>query len=285
MVTRRTHRRELLLRPGRLTDQTLEYLLAVFIKEHELLLHAITVLSNHHHTVVTDPKGAIVDFTRDFHSFIARNLNATFGEFESVWSSTQTSLVSLEGDEAIVDKIAYTLSNPVSSFLVREAIKWPGIRRAWPAAPRTIKRPPGIFADDERWPAEVTLELTRPPCFDNLDDEALAELIALRCESKEQDARDKAARQGIEFLGRRAVRRQRRRSRPHGREPRFGISPRLACKDKWRRIERLQANKVWQARYASCRKRWVAGERDVEFPYGTYLMRVRFGVRIAAAPT
>jgi hypothetical protein len=63
----------------------------------------------------------------------------------------------------MIDKIAYALSNPVSSFLVREAVKWPGVRRAWPAPAKVIKRPPlGIFADDERWPAEVTLEMTRP---------------------------------------------------------------------------------------------------------------------------
>jgi hypothetical protein len=286
MVTRRTHRRELLLKPGPLTNQLIEYLLAVFVIERELLLHAITVISNRYHQVATDPKGAIVDFIRDFHSFIARNLNAKFGEFESIWSRTQTSLVSLEDDEAMIDKIAYTLSNPVSSFLVREAVKWPGVRRAWPAPAKVIKRPPlGIFADDERWPAEVTLEMTRPPCFDELDDEALAELIELRCQQEEQEARDEANRLGIRFLGRRAVRKQQRRSHPKSREPRFGISPRVACRDKWRRIERLQANKAWKAEYNDCRDRWRAGDRDVVFPYGTYLYRVRHSVRVAERPT
>ena len=47
MVTRRTHRRELLLKPGKLTNQLIEYLLALFVDERELLLHAITVLANH----------------------------------------------------------------------------------------------------------------------------------------------------------------------------------------------------------------------------------------------
>jgi hypothetical protein len=285
MVTRRTHRRELLLKPGKLTNQLIEYLLALFVDERELLLHAITVLANHYHGVVTDPTGAIVDFTRDFHSFLARNLNATFGEFEAVWSRTQTSRVTLEDDEAMVDKIAYALSNPVSSFLVREAVKWPGVRRAWPAPAKVIKRPPGIFEDEERWPAEVTLEMVRPPCFEGLDDEALAELIELRCQQKEQEARDEAERLGIDFLGRRAVRKQRRRSRPKSRDPRFGISPKVACKDQWRRIERLQANKAWKAEYCDCRDRWRAGDRDIVFPYGTYLYRVRHRVAVAERPT
>jgi hypothetical protein len=81
------------------------------------------------------------------------------------------------------------------------------------------------------------------------------------------------------------VRKQRRRSRPERREPRFGISPRVACRDKWRRIERLQANKEWKAEYNDCRDRWRAGDRDVVFPYGTYLYRVRHSVRVAEPPT
>jgi hypothetical protein len=61
--------------------------------------------------------------------------------------------------------------------------------------------------------------------------------------------------------------------------------PRVACKDKWRRIERLQANKAWKAEYCERRDRWRAGDRDTVFPHGTYLYRVRHGVAVAERPT
>ena len=64
------------------------------------------------------------------------------------------------------------------------------------------------------------------------------------------------------FLGRRKVLEQSRYSRPKTREPRFGISPKVACRNKWRRIERLQANKRWLA----TGRRWRSGAAAITTP-------------------
>ena len=62
------------------------------------------------------------------------------------------------------------------------------------------------------------------------------------------------------------------------------MSPKLACLNKWRRIERLQANKLWLSEYRAARTRRSDGDRDVVFPAGTYQLRVLHGVKCAAAP-
>jgi len=58
---------------------------------------------------------------------------------------------------------------------------------------------------------------------------------------------------GIKLVGRKGVLRQRWNDSPNTREPRRGLSPRVACRNKWARIEALQRNKVFldlaKARY------------------------------------
>jgi hypothetical protein len=235
-----------LLRPSDEVNEIVGYFLAVLSAERGILLRAATALSNHTHKVATDPRGQIVNLLRDFHSFVARHLNARFGDFENVWSSEPTSRIHCAQPEDVIDKMAYMAANPVTSFLVKFRKSWPGLQMAWPAPPRTFKRPFGFLRDDTgRWPEGATLTMTRPPGFDEMDDAELADLLAFCTGVKEDIAREKAEREGIPFVGRRAIRRQSRYSRPRTREPRFERSPRHACKNKWLRIERLLADQQW----------------------------------------
>jgi len=228
-----------------------------------------------------------VEFQRDCHQFIARALNAHHGEFESVWASEPTSRVECEQPEDLIGKIAYTMANPVEAGLVRYGHSWPGLRRAWPCQPLSITRPARFFRGEEvggKWPEVAVLELARPPGNEDLSDEELAAAIHAAIEEREAGFRAEHDREGNPFLGRRKVLEQPRHRRPRTREPRFGISPKVACRNKWRRIERLQANQLWSALYREAMLRWRAGDRDIVFPTGTYKMRVVHGARCAAAP-
>ena len=75
-------------------------------------------------------------------------------------------------------------------------------------------------------------------------------------------------------MGVRAVMRQWPFDSPKSREPRRGMSPRVACQDKWRRIETLQRMKRFEERYEAAWLRFKGGERKVPFPVGTYWMVV-----------
>ena len=74
------HKRQLLLIEDDYVRQVLVYTLAHYVNEHNLDLHAIIVEGNHVHRVDTDPKGNRPDFLRDFHSFVARQLNRYYKE-------------------------------------------------------------------------------------------------------------------------------------------------------------------------------------------------------------
>jgi len=80
------------------------------------------------------------------------------------------------------------------------------------------------------------------------------------------------------------VLRQSRHARPASPEPRVGSSTRVAYVDRWRRIEHQRINHLWLDAYHAARERLAGGFSEVEFPYGTYKLRVESGVRCARAP-
>jgi len=72
-------------------------------------------------------------------------------------------------------------------------------------------------------------------------------------------------------------------ARPRPGEPRRQLSPRVAARDKWRRIELLQQLKSFLTDYWEALQLWREGKVDPVFPAGTYLMRVAHGVACAPA--
>lgn len=284
--TRRTHKRQLLLRPSEEINQAILYIVAVLTRRHGVLLHALCAMSNHKHDVSTDPFGRVVELERDCHALIARVVNAMHGDFESLWSRQPACRVDCLKPDDVIDKIAYTMANPVEAFLVAHGKSWPGVRLAWPMRPRTIVRP-AFFRTEElggEWPEEALLELHRPPGFDHLSDDELAALIRDRIEARERAARGAARSAGKRFLGRRAVLAQSRRSYPASREAHFTLRPAVACRSKWTRIARLQEDKAWVERYDDALARHRAGEPDVVFPYGTWKLRVYYAFPCGPPP-
>ncbi len=286
MVTRRTGQRQFLLKPSKTITQVILYVFAVQAQEMGISLHALVALSNHIHDVLTDPDGRVVDFYRDVHSNITKALNVHLGRKESIWSSSKTNRVALVTRNAIIDKIAYTLANPVEALLVRYGYQWPGIRMSWPMKPLTIKRPPFYFRGPlkgGKWPDEVTLTLERPPGFEDLSEAELEERIALRTKELEDAARAKADENGRQFLGRKNVLRTSRYACAKREEKPFRITPVVAARDAEARIQRIEENLAWRERYVKVRDRFIGGERDVVFPYGTYMLPQHFGANVETA--
>lgn len=279
--------RQFRLRPSRRTNQIILYVFAVVARRYGLKLHALCVLSDHYHLVHSDPDAKTCRFTQDAHSLTSRHINAAHGDFDRMWSGEQTNHVELAEPSDLVDKIAYTMANPVAAYLVRYGSSWPGIRMAWPTKPKRIKRPPGFFRSREdggRWPEEIELEFHRPPEYDDLSDIELANRIKKAIEDREDRIRRYADEHKIKFLGARAVRKTSRYDHARSPEKRFGIVPTLASKDRALRITRLRERRAWLDAYAEALRRWCAGDHDVVFPPGTYKMRVVHNVNVEPAP-
>jgi REP element-mobilizing transposase RayT len=284
-VTRRCSERRLFLRPSRLTNDIVLYVLALKAQRYGVLIHAFCVLSNHLHLVLTDVRGCLPDFMRDVNSLIARAVNASLGRFEGFWASgaSYSSVEPLDTSD-VVAKIAYVLANPVAAGLVERGAQWPGL---WVApeqigtAKLTLRKPKKFFDPKGLLPDTVELELTVPPGFASAAE--FQERLAAELRSLEEDAARKLSDQKRRFLGAARVIIQSPFARPAPGEPRFELNPRIAARDKWKRIEGLRGLKSWEHAYQAARARWCAGARDVLFPAGTWLLRVLHGAPCAAA--
>jgi REP element-mobilizing transposase RayT len=284
LVTRRCSERRYFLRPSRLTNEVVLYILAVAAQRYGILVHAFCVLSNHLHLVITDQEARLPAFMQYLDSLVARAVNASLGRFEGFWASDASySAVEPLDPADVIAKAAYVLANPVAAGLVRRGSEWPGL---W-SSPDQIgtgtlvaHRPKHFFDPNGYMPEVMELELTPPPGFTAA--EFQAQLAKALADLEEQHARELAS-AGRRFLGAARVLAQNPLSRPPAGEPRFGLKPRIAARDKWRRMQGIRTLKSFLHDYRRAWRERSAGISNVLFPAGTYLLRVLHGVQCAGA--
>ena len=126
-VTSRIVARFFLMRPDREMNDAFGYLLAVYGAKYNIRLHAACVQSTHWHAVLSDPYGLLPAFLRDFNRGLANFIKAHRGWRGTVFQA-HPNVVHLRTSAAIVDKIGYTLANPVAAGAVHHASEWPGFR-------------------------------------------------------------------------------------------------------------------------------------------------------------
>jgi putative transposase len=272
LITRRCFQRQFLLRPSELISHIVLYCLAYAAQKAGMLVHAYCVMANHYHLVVTDVHGKLPEFMHSLNSLLAKCLNAHYGRWESFWAPGSYSAVRLVERNDVLAKVVYTLQNPVSAGLVESSKLWPGlISRPEDMLGKVlvVPRPQHFFDPSGDMPELLSLELTPPPCVDPA--RFVHDARALQVISEKQHRAEAKARRR-KFRGAAAILALRPTDSPKGREPRRQLSPRIACRDKWKRIEALQREQLFQERYRAAWLRFKAGERGVPFPAGTYWM-------------
>lgn len=274
-ITRRCLSRQFFLRPDRNANQIFLYCLALAAKEHGIEVHAVTVMSNHFHLVITDFFKKRSDFTMDLDRNVAKAIQALRGTRGGIWDKNQPNFTVLKTPEAIVEKCAYTLVNPVAEALVSSHTKWPGVtvniddigRRTF-----HIKRPQFYFRnDDKSWPKTVTLDIVTPPGFETDD---FRRQLRQEVREQEQIARDKVRAEGKRFLGQQRIvdtsPYKRAKSYEH-----FGKRvPTFACgRGQFEAYEHaVKELKVFRAMYRDAIKAWKCGVKKIPFPEGTWWM-------------
>lgn len=281
LVTRRTSQRMYLLRPSTRVNACIRYCLALAQRRSGVLLHCAVFLSNHYHLIVTDPDGKLPIFTEELNKLLARSLNCHHGREENFWAgSTQTSYVRLESELDVMAKTIYALANPTAAHLVSRGSQWPGVR-LFRQGGYVAKRPKFFFrsADDGGLPDRLTLTLTPPPigAQANRTDNVVQTAVSAR----EKQLRDRAKARRKKFMGAAAVKAQSIYASPKKSEPSRGLSPSLACRDKWRRIEMLAQVGDFVASHREKRSAFLHGVKEVLFPPGTYRFVQQFGARCA----
>jgi len=279
MITRRTLRRHHLFRPDSAIRRLYLYTLALCARKFGILVHAVTLMSTHEHLIVTDSKGRHPEFLRRLHRLVSLGTKVLRKWEGPIWEPEQTSVVRLLTEQAIIEKLAYLMANPVKAGLVRHARDWPGItvlphelgRRIW-----TVKRPKSYFnAKNAGWPDRITLALTLPPSLEeSYSAEALREAVQEELERQERMAHLEIRKRGWRVLGADRV----RRISPYRRATSFEL---LRDRNPTFAVGRGQ-NKMFFAAVAELRafrrayrealEKWRAGLRSVVFPQGTWCM-------------
>jgi REP element-mobilizing transposase RayT len=273
LITRRCTQRQFLLKPSRRTNELVRYCLGVAADQTGVLLHAVCVMSNHWHGVVTDPFARLPEFLERFHRLLARAQNASLGRWENLWSSDKTSVVLLVTDDDVLEKMAYTVANPTAAGLVRSPRDWPGVVTTRIGERSAVAMPDVFFDPEGGMPPSVTLEFTRPPIYPQLETALLARLLATAVERRVREAREMLIRQGRKFLGAKAVRQQAFDAVPKTVEPRRNPNPRIAASHTPERVQAIRNLLAFLRAYRDAWRAWRLGKRDQVFPAGTYVLK------------
>lgn len=282
LLTRRCTQRQFLLKPSRRTNQLVRYCLAVAASKTGVLLHAVCVMSNHWHGVVTDPFARLPEFLEHFHRLLAKAQNASLGRWENFWSSDKTSVVLLVSDDDVLEKMAYTIANPTAAGLVRSPRDWPGVITTRMGERCSVDMPDVFFDPQGSLPETVELEFTRPPIYPQLDPAQLGRSLAAAVERRIREARTALARQGRKFLGAKAVLQQPFDAVPKTGEPRRNPNPRIAAAHTPERVQAIRSLLTFLRDYRAAWHAWRQGRHRQIFPAGTYALRIY--ARVACAP-
>lgn len=126
-----------LLRPDADMNAAIDHWLEQTRDRFGLELFAYVAMSNHLHLVVRAPKDNLPEAMQFLLSKVARATNAIRNRRGPVWSDRYHAQVILD-DDALFDRVCYTLMNPVTAGLVSRAEEWPGVTSVHATAQRKL---------------------------------------------------------------------------------------------------------------------------------------------------
>jgi putative transposase len=280
VITRRTSRRHHLFSPDAAIRALFVFVLSFCVARFGILVHAVVLMSTHEHIVLTDPRGVLPDFLRELHRLIALGTKVLRAWEGAVWDAGKTSVVQLKTPEAIIEKIAYCMANPVAAGLVRTASEWPGLTTAPSELGRAVleaERPKFFFdADNGQWPERVEVHLTMPPALEGtMTRDELEHRVSEELKRQETEARQAVAESGRSFLGADRCKKSSPYRRSHSFEPLRDRNPTFAVGRGNREALLAAAEEVraFRRAYREALRQWREGVRSVAFPPGTWLMR------------
>jgi len=286
LVTRTTVLSLFLLVPSEEVNQILQYCFAWAARRNGILIHAISVQINHYHAVVTDPDGKLSEFVQELNRCAARCLLEYYRDrfprrrLESLWTSSQSfGATLLVNANAVLDKILYTLINPVKDGMVLDYREWPGFSTYpsdWRGGVRRVRRPSYYFKGT---PEELEYQVDPPAQLDRGDVEGLIADVESHIRERQSEFAATFAAEGRPFRGVEAVLAVDPFDSPSTLRPVGDINPQVAAGADSEALKlAIGALRAFRSAY---REAWQLFKKGVEavFPGGTLLLRKRFGVQ------
>jgi REP element-mobilizing transposase RayT len=274
LLTRRCTQRMFLLRPDPLARMIFLYCLAYAARETGIEVHGFVQMSNHAHAVVTDPHARLPEFLQIFHRLTACALNVARGRVENFWAAGSPSVVRLEHPVDVLDKLAYVTANPVAAGLVADPHDWPGMITTQIAQIFEARRPAVFFNQAGNMPEQLTLVCTVPPALQHLERDVVAKRLRRLVRDRVLHEASKFRGEGRTFLGVDGVLAMPTDKIAVTPEVLKKRRPSFAASDRARRLAARDQLRTFRQAHRCSLDEWRAGNRDVRFPHGTYLMRV-----------
>ncbi len=278
LLTRRTLHRYFRFPPGDpVVKQIFLYALAYAASRTGVQVHAWILMSNHLHVVITDVRGEAPRFYQFLDQTITNLLCRHFPDIEDgVWNKSQPSAVDLSNallasETSVIEKLVYTMGNAKASGLVAKWTQWQGcMSKPEDMGQRVVTvRRPACASKRTLLPEQVEMRVEVPPSLAHWDRDELMEMLHGELRAIPRPKRP---------IGMKRILRQSIWDRPGKRAKRSAINPRVAGRPA-RRIAMLTMLKAFRESYRCALEKYCAGEECV-FPWGTWKMRVLFGVSV-----
>jgi len=287
-VTTRTLHGRYLMKPSL---QLKEIVVGVLAKAQEyspVRICALVFMSSHYHLLLhVDDGEKLANFMCYFNSNLAREIARLYRWPEKIWGRRYEGILTTDEVEAQIARLRYILrhgvkegffvsptewlgANSVDALLTGEPLEGVWFDRTRESAANRRGEPCGKYDHATR----LELRLDPLPCWAHLEPEQIRQRVADMVEEIEQDAIEEHQRNGTEPKGREAVLRE----HPHYRPNRLKRSPAPSF-----HAFRLSAGKAlrdaynwFEALYREAAERLRDGDRDIEFPEGSFPPRLPF---------
>ena len=285
LVTRNTSERRMFLVPSQELRDAILYCIADAQTRYPVQIHAFTAMSNHLHIVFTDIDGIAPLFIQAMNQNIAHFVNYLLKRLGTMWEGGKRPnycVLPKSGD--MLDKVVYTLCNPVKAGLVKEHHLWPGAIStvAQITKGRILTTRPKKFFSKTTDPQLLKRELilTPIPGAGVLSPEEYGQLLADRVKEEETRIAQEREAAGLPWMGRKRCKAMNPFGSPEKPWKPFTRRPTVSSKSDEARNYRILRLKRFRDLHAAAKKEFREGNRDVPFPAGTFYLRVYFKVPI-----
>jgi REP element-mobilizing transposase RayT len=262
-------------------EQLYQYATARYAEAYGVAVIAVCVMSNHIHEILLDRRGEISKFLQKRNAMFANMVKVRYGLAEGIFSRRSEKYNRLEGAEAIAQKIAYVIANPVAAGLVASPEEWPGMVSSVEdllGKSVVVRRPLEYLAqDDATNPPEVTFRLAAPAEAIALFGD-LSEMTKRTAAHLERNVKQGRRRHSGRFVGPLRVLATSPRTRATTFEPFGERTPRHTTAGDLAVAKRLIAEmRAFRRAHRIALEAVKAGKRRVTFPAGTGKMHFTYG--------
>ena len=272
-ITRRCFDRTFYLRPDGTMNAIALYVFANAAQTYDIKIHALVVMSNHIHLIITDVKGRRSEFMRDAMCLITKARNEDLGRKDYLWEGGSYRETLLLDRDALERKLLYTWLNPAAANLVERAHQWPGaiiLPCDWGTSIE-IPKPDVYFGRKSPELARFTPQ--PPPGFDASSLDTLTAHFEALLADAEDDLITTRENENRQVLGVEKVLATRPLSKPKTASRRSKINPRFASRNAALLVAAIARHRAFLTAYDHERQRWLKGKKRVEFPCGTVWLR------------